>query len=141
MSFLLLSKFTIELDKKIGKCEGQLTDISQSYSPKAIFASNYEAQVMSLLDKIKSLNQEKDRVFGRVGKMRNLITSQLDTLLTNLQDAMNALNKSMPSDHKVAKLHAYLFSALINIFENLKKGWDDHLQSLRTISVDIFNFL
>lgn len=82
-SCLLLSKFTIEIFKKIKECEGQLASISQSYSPHVIFASNYEAQVMYLLDKIKSLNQEKDRVIGRVGEMRNMFTPQLDTLLTS----------------------------------------------------------
>lgn len=50
---------------------------------------------MALLDKIKSLNQEKDRVVGRVGKLRNLITHRLDTLLSSQRDAMNALNKSV----------------------------------------------
>lgn len=42
-SCLLLPKFIIELGKKIKECEGQLEGISQSYSPQANFASNYEA--------------------------------------------------------------------------------------------------
>lgn len=54
---------------------------------------------------------------------------------------MNYLNKSAPLDLRGAEMHAYLFSALINILENLKKGWDDHLQSLKTIFADFFTFL
>lgn len=65
-SCLILPKFTIEIDKKIKECEGQLADISQFYVSQSIFASNYEAQVMALLDKIKSLNQENDRVDSRI---------------------------------------------------------------------------
>lgn len=53
---------------------------------------------------------------------------------------MNALNKSIPSDLRGEGMHAYLFSALINILENLNKGWDDHL-SLKIIFADIYKFL
>lgn len=81
-SCLLLPKFTIEVDKKNKECEGQVAGISQTYSPQAIFVSNYEAQVMSLLDKKKCLNQEKDRIIDRVGELTNLITPRLDTLLS-----------------------------------------------------------
>lgn len=73
-SCLLLPKFTIEVDKKIKECEGQLGNLSQSYDPQSVFASSKENQVISLLDKIKSLSQEKDRIVGRVGELRNLIT-------------------------------------------------------------------
>lgn len=97
---------------------------------------------MSLINKIKSLNQDKDSIIGRVAReLINLITPQLDTLLSSQQDALNALNKTVHSDLGGAKMHAYIFSALINILEKLKKGWDDHLQSLKIIFTNIFNFL
>lgn len=136
-----MPKFIIEIDKNIKECEGQLAGIYQSYAPQSIFSSNYEARVMALLEKIKSLNKEKDRVVGRMGKLRNLITPWMDTFLSSQQDVMNSLNKSVLADLRGAEMHAYLFSILINILEILKKRWDDHLQSLKTIFVDIFKFL
>lgn len=76
-----------------------------------------------------------------MGELKNLITPRLDSLLSSLQDAQNALNKSAPKDLWEAEMHAYLFSALISILENPKKGWDNHLQSLKNIFANIFNFL
>lgn len=68
---------------QIKECEGKLAGISQYFIPQSLFASNCEDQVMVLLDKIKSLNQEKDRIIGRVGELWNLIAPRLDTLLRN----------------------------------------------------------
>lgn len=72
---------------------------------------------MVLLDKIKSLNQEKDKIVGRVGELRNLITPRLDTLIRSQHDAMNALNKSVPLDLRGEEMHAYLFNAHQNFGE------------------------
>ncbi|XP_059073528.1 uncharacterized protein LOC131874258 [Cryptomeria japonica] len=112
---LLLLKFTIEIEKKIKEHEVNLANLSQSFDPQSIFVSKKEDQVISLLDKIKSLNQEKDKIVGRVRELRSLITPQLDSFLSSLQDAHNA-NKSAPIDLRAAKMQAYLFSALISIF-------------------------
>lgn len=73
-SCLFFSKFTINSDKKIRGREGQRASISQSYAPQSVVDSNFEPHVMSKLDKIKSLNREKDRILGRVGDVRSLIT-------------------------------------------------------------------
>lgn len=54
---------------------------------------------------------------------------------------MNGPNKSVLVDCRGAEMNANLFSALINILENLKKGWDDHLLSLKTIFPVIFKFM
>lgn len=77
---------------------------------------------------------------GRVGEVRSLITPRLDTLINSKKDAMIALNKSVLIDHRGEEMYAYILSGLINILENFKKGWDDHLLSLKTIFEDIFKF-
>ncbi|XP_057851515.1 uncharacterized protein LOC131061720 [Cryptomeria japonica] len=88
----------IENHKKIRECEGQLASISHSYAPQSITASNFEPQVLSILDKIKSLNQEKGRILDRVGEVRSLITPRIDSLMSSMQDAKDTLNQSVLAD-------------------------------------------
>lgn len=96
---------------------------------------------MSILDRIKSLNKEKDRILGRVGEVRSLVSPRIDSLINNMKDAKDALNKRVLTDRREEEMHAYLFSGMISILESFKKGWDNHLLNLKTIFVDIFKFL
>lgn len=93
------------------------------------------------MDKIKSLNKEKDIIFSRVGEVRSLITPHVDSLMISIQDANDALNKSVLIDRRGEEMHAYLFSGMINILESLNKAWDNHLLSLRKNFANIFKFL
>lgn len=140
-SCLMFHKFNIYIDKKIRECEGYLASISQSYAPKSVPATNFEPQVLSILNKIKSLNQENDIILGRGGEVRSLITPQIDSLMCSMQDAKDDLNKSVPTNSQGLEMHAYLFSGMISILESLKKEWDNHLLPLRIIFADIFKFL
>lgn len=140
-SCLILPKFTIDIDKKIRECEGQLSRISQSYAPQSVSASDFESQVFCILNKIKSLNQVMDKILGRIGEVRNFITPQIYSLMSSMQDAKDALDKPFLIDRQRAKMHAYLFSRMINILKSLKKAWDNHFLSLRTIFADMFKFL
>lgn len=96
---------------------------------------------MSILDNIKILYQEKDRVLGRVGEVRILIPPWIDSLTISMQDAKDALDSNVLIDRRGVEMLSYLFSGMINILESLKKAWDKHLPSLRIIFVDIFKFL
>lgn len=96
---------------------------------------------MSILDKIKSLNQENEIVLGRVSEVRSLITARIDSLMSSMHDAKDSLDKPIMVDRRGAKMHAYLFSGMISILESLKKAWDNYLLSLRIIFADIFKFL
>lgn len=59
-SCLSLSKFTKDIEKKSKEHEEQLAKISQSLDPLSTSMNSKEDQLISLLDKIKSLSHEKN---------------------------------------------------------------------------------
>lgn len=85
-------------------------------------AISFEPQVLSILDRIKSLNEEKEIVLRRVLEVRSLITTQIDSLMSSMQDAKDALDKPVLIDKRGAKMHGYLFFGMISILETLKKA-------------------
>lgn len=136
-----MSKFTKDVEKKSKEHEDQLACISQSFDPLSDSMSNHEDQVISLLDKIKSLSHDRKKIVSKVGELQSHITPKLDIFLSALKDAQVALATSEPSDLKSTETQAYLFDGLIYILECLKKGWDSHLGSLKNTFADIFKFL
>lgn len=80
-------------------------------------------------------------MLSRVGELRSLITPQMDTLLEAQQDAVSALSKLVPSDLKGVEVHAYMFSALINVLDCFLRGWNGYVQSLKITYEDIFKFM
>lgn len=54
---------------------------------------------------------------------------------------MKEMAQPVSSDLKEVEIHAIVFSAFITILDNLKSGWDTHLQYLKTIFADIFKYL
>lgn len=60
--------------------------------------SGHEKQVISLLDKIRSLNQEKEKIIGQVSILRSLITPKMDIMLSGLEDAQ-ATMKSLETSN------------------------------------------
>lgn len=121
-SCLSLKKFTKDIEKKSKDHEDELASISQLVDPLSVSLSSHEDQVTSLLEKIRSLNHDKDRIIGRVGELRNWITPKLDIMLVALKDSQHALANSNLIDLKLAEAQAYLCSGLITILESLKKG-------------------
>lgn len=96
--------------------------MSQSFNPLSVSMSSHEDQVISLLEKIRNLSQEKGKIIGRVCEHRSHITLKLDVMLSALQDAQSAIKSKELTDLKSAKALAYLLSGLITILECLKKG-------------------
>lgn len=47
------------------------------------------------------------------------------------KDAQDALATGDPNDVKTIETQAYLLSGFITVLENLQKGWDSHLDSLK----------
>lgn len=101
---------------------------------------SHEDQVISLLDKIKILFYDKEKFIGRVGELRGLITPKLDTMFIALKESQDALGSKDLTDLRSAEMWSYLFSGLISMLECLKKGWDNHLKSLKNTFSDIFKF-
>lgn len=137
-SCLSFSKFVEAIEKQIKENEKKLVDISHSFDPLHSFVSNWEGQVISWLDKIKSLTHDKDNI---VGELQSLITWKLDTMISDLKEAQDAMATYDPIDLQLAEMHAFLFSGIISVLECLKKGWDSHLNSLKNIFANIFKFM
>lgn len=134
-------KFTIDIDKKIREYEGQLATISQSLAPLSSFASSLEAQIMNLTNKINNLRIEKERLIGRVGESRNLITPRMNTLVGAQKDAITSLGKDFLVDLKGVEVHAYMLSTLINVLDSFLRGWNEYLKSFKVTYACIFKFL
>lgn len=81
--------------------------------------SSHENQVISLLDKIKSQSHDRERIIGRVGEIRGLITPKLVIMLSPLKDTQDTLASDDPIDIKTIEEQAYLFGGFITVLENL----------------------
>lgn len=107
-SCLIQPKFTVDIDKQIGICQGKLAGISQSFDSNVALTSNIEGQVKALNDQISSLNVDKDRILRRVGELRNLIAPRMDTMLSNKVDCMKAMAQPIPTELKdVGFMHMF----------------------------------
>lgn len=137
-SCLILPKFMVDIDKQINLCHPNLAGISQSFDCNVAITSSIEGKVMALNDQISSLNVEKDRILRKVGELWNLIAPRMDTMLSNKVDCIKAMAQPIPTELKDVEIHAYVFSAFITILDNLKIGWDTHLEFLNILFVDIF---
>lgn len=140
-SCLKLSKFTQDIERKIKEHEDQLDQLSQSFDLLLVSLSGHEAQVVSLLEKIRSLNRENVKIVDKVCELKSLITPKMDIILSGLKDAQAAMNFSEPYDLKSVEALPYFLSGLITIMESLNKSWDSHLNSLNNYYADIFKFL
>lgn len=137
-SCLFLSNFTVDIDRQIKYLEGNLSSIGHSFVPQSIFPSSLEAQILDYTNKIKSLNQDKEKMLNKVGELRSLITPRMDTLLGAQQDAISSLGKPMPSDLKSPEIHEFMYSALISVLECFLVGWNEYLKSLKVTYSNIF---
>lgn len=138
---LSLKKFTIDIEKKYEEYKDQLEILSYFIVPLINSLSHHENHVISLLEKIQSLSYDRESLIGRVGEHRSHTVPKLDILLNTLRDAQNALKADDPDDIKTTKAQSYVFSGFIAIFENLQKGWNSHLDSLKNLYTYIFKFL
>lgn len=102
---------------------------------------SHEDQVISLLNKIKSLAYDRERIIRRVSELWSHITPKLDTKCSSLIDDNDAQANNESPELKVVETQDYLLSGLINILEILKKDWDSHLNSLKNAYADIIKFL
>lgn len=75
---LSLSKFTLDIDKKISVCQGKLDSISQSFNSNVAISTNIDGQVMALTDQISSLNLEKEKILRQFSEVWNLIAPRMD---------------------------------------------------------------
>lgn len=75
-----------------------------------------------------------------VGELRSLITPRMDTLLGDQWDAVTDLGKDVLIDLKGVEVHAYMFSALINIFDCFLRGRNEYLNSLKATCVYFSSF-
>lgn len=112
-SCLLSSKFVEDIKNQIKEDEKQLEDISQSFDPLTTSMANQEGQVVSLLDKIKSLTHDKDKIIGRVGELQSLITLKMDTMLSALKEAQDAIATNDLADLQSVEMQSFLFNSLI----------------------------
>lgn len=140
-SCLILPKFTVNIDKQIGICQGKIARISQSFDSNVALTNNIEGKVIALNNRISSLNSDKDEILRRVGELWNLIAPQMDTMLSNKVDCMKAMAQLVLTKLKDVEIHTYVFSTFIIVFDNLKNGWDSHLRFLKTIFADIFKYV
>lgn len=58
-----------------------------SYDPLLVSLSSHENQVTCLLEKIRSLSQEKVKINGKFGELISFITPKIDIMLSGLEDA------------------------------------------------------
>lgn len=140
-SCLSLNNFTMDIEKKSQEYKDQLENISKLVGPLSNSLSHLKKQVISLLEKIQNLSYDQERLIGRVGELRSHIVPELDMILNCLKDAQNALKKDDPDDLKTREVQSYLFNGFIIVFENLQKGWDSHLDSLKNLYAYIFKIL
>lgn len=99
-SFLSLNKFSANIEMKSKVYEKNLEYISQLVDSLSASLSSHENHVISLLEKIKSLNHDRERIIGRVDEVRSLITPKLDIMLNALKDTQDALANNDPVDVK-----------------------------------------
>lgn len=95
--------------------------------------ASQEAQVISLLDKIKSLMHDRDKIVGRVGELQSLIAPKMETMFCALKKAQAAMVTNDLVDLQTAEMQTFLFSGHISVLECLKKGWDNDLNMLKNI--------
>lgn len=96
---------------------------------------------MALTNQILNLNSENDRILRHVSEIWNLISPQMDTMLSNKVDFLKTMEQVVPSELKDVEIYAYVFNAFIIVLDNLKNGWDTYLGFLKTIFVDIFKYV
>lgn len=80
-------------------------------------------------------------MIGKVGEVWSLITPKVDVMLSALKESQDALENNDSTDLKTTENQAYLLRGFITVLENLQKGWDSHLDTLKNSYVDIFKFL
>lgn len=73
----------------------------------------HEDQVISLLEKVKRLIHDKEKVIVRICELWGLITPKMDTMLISLKEAQDALGSKDPSNLKSEKMQVFLFNGLI----------------------------
>ncbi|XP_059069826.1 uncharacterized protein LOC131046319 [Cryptomeria japonica] len=120
-SCLSLNKFTTDIEKKSKVHENELECISQSVDSLEASLSSHENQVICL-EKIRSLNYDREIFFGRVGEARSLITPTMDIMMSALRDTQDALASHGLEDIKKEKAQSYLLNGFITMLENLHKG-------------------
>lgn len=140
-SCLIFPKFTVDVNKQIGVCQGKLASISQSFDPNINLTNNIQGQIIAINDQISSFQVDKDTILRKVSELQNLIAPQLDNMLSYKVYCMKEMARSVPFDLKELEIHAIVFSAFITILDNLKSGWDTHLGILKSIYADIFKYL
>ncbi|XP_059075386.1 uncharacterized protein LOC131875318 [Cryptomeria japonica] len=97
-SCLSQSNFTADIEKKSKAHEDELECISHSVYPLSVSLGSHENQVISLVDKMISLSHNRERIIGRVGEIRSLITPKLDIMLNALKDTRDALASDLSGD-------------------------------------------
>lgn len=93
---LVLSKFTEANEKKVKEIEHQLVTISNTFDPLANSVCSQESQVMSLLNQIKNLKFENERIIGRVCELKGLISSKIEMMADALKEAKDATTTPDP---------------------------------------------
>lgn len=102
--------------------------------------ASQETQVLSLLDKIKSLIHDRDKIFCRV-ELQSLIAPKLKTMFSALKESQDAMVTNDPTDLQTTEMQTFLLSGHISVLECLKKGWDKDLNLLKNIFAYIFKFM
>lgn len=95
-----ISKFIWDIEKKAKEHEVQLSQMSQSFDPLSVSLSSHEDQVISFLEKITSLSQEKEKIIIRVCELRSLTTRKFDIMLSGLEDSQSAMKSIEPANLK-----------------------------------------
>lgn len=121
--------------------ENQLAIIFDTFDPLAGDVSQQEGQVTSLLDNIRCLKSENDRIVGRVSELRGLISSKIEIMVSALKEAKDAMEISDPENLDFAEAQSYLMCGHIIVLEILKKVCDDNLRVLKQDFADIFKIL
>lgn len=85
-SCLILEKFTATNEKKIKEIEQQLAIISNNLDPLVSSVCLQDCQVISLLDQIKNLKFENERIIIRVSDLRGLISTKIEMMANALKE-------------------------------------------------------
>lgn len=121
-SCLILPKFTIDIDNQIGVYQDKLPSISQSFDPIVTLTRSIEGQIIALNDQISSLQVDKEKVLRKVDELENLISIQLDTMLSNKEDCMKKISQPISSSLRELEIHATVLNEFITILDILKSG-------------------
>lgn len=121
--------------------EKQLATIFDAFDRLVDNVSEQEGSVISILEKIRSLKHENERIVGRACELKGIIGMKIEIMVNALKEAKETMVASDLVNIDTNETLSYLLCLHITILESFKRFWDTNLSMLKRYFVDIFQFM